>query len=59
MIGVLALPVLGVLVEGLVQLYLTPVISCLLASHMLHVSVHLELHSPQVSGYGLQGWCLL
>ena len=55
----LALLVLGVPVEALVQLNLTLVIRRLLASHMLHVSVHLELHSSQVSGYGLQGWRLL
>ena len=58
-IGVLALLVHSVPVEGLIQLDLTPVIGRLLASHILHVPVHLELNPSQVSGDGLQGWCLL
>ena len=41
--GVLALLVLGVPVEALIQLHLAPVICCLLASHVLHVPAHLEL----------------
>ena len=41
---VLALLVHSVPVEGLIKLHLTPVISRLLASHMLHVRVHLKLY---------------
>jgi len=57
--GVFALLVHSVSVEGLIQLHLTPVIGRLLASHMLHVPMHLVLYPPQVSGDGPQGWCLL
>ena len=41
--GVLALLVHVVPVKGIVKLHLASVISRLLASHMLHVPVHLEL----------------
>ena len=56
--GVLALLVQGVPVEGLIQLHLTPMISCLLASHMLHIRVHLELYLLQVRRDGIQRWWL-
>ncbi|KAH1265214.1 hypothetical protein GmHk_01G000964 [Glycine max] len=48
----------GVLVEALIQLHLTPMISRLLVGHMLHICVHLELHPLQVSREGLQRWWL-
>ena len=56
---VLALLVLGVPIEALIQLHLTPVISRLLASHMLHVCVHLELYPLQVGKDRIQRWWLL
>ena len=56
--GILALLVQGVSVEALIQLHLTPVISRLLASHMLHICVHMELYPPLVSRDGIQRWRL-
>ena len=54
-----ALLVQGLPVEALIQLHLTLVISRLLASHMLHIRVHLKLYPPQVSRDGIHGWWLL
>ena len=48
-VGVLALPVQGILVETVIQLHLTPMVGRLLVSQMLHV----ELHSLHVSRDGL------
>ena len=56
---VLALLVHVVTVECLVQLHLSSMIRRLLASHVLHVPVHLEFYPLQVIGDGPQRWYLL